>query len=418
MPPQFLFAIDRRSFLRAIGGVAIGGVAAARRPLAADAVVESLGPIERKMADFVMQRMIDQDGLVRSCLSAATLAPWTIADLEASGQPKVIDMFKNHPDRAGCLTYENSLMATGEYAVSQIVRHRVTGEDAARERAHRAVRGILAVIEEGRHYMPGWLPKPFCGLGRARDSHEMSTDQYTKAILALDAWLPLARADERRAIDRFFVDAADFFIAREWKFAYRHRTIVTADTHLHALGLYVPLVALAARASDNAAYLKELARFDKAITRATEAPELANFNITSLMAEGYAAAIAAGVEDPRLPETIRHIWRMGEARIDATGRASLPSKSSLRQSSGNPEEDAKRSPVTDWEAPRLAAIAPLVPGGDEAVRRGRLALAAKILRAYDDPAVMTHADVTKCIAEVAITSWLVAYWRLREGGRA
>jgi hypothetical protein len=280
------------------------------------------------------------------------------------------------------------------------------------------VRAILAVIEEGRHYMPGWLPKPFCGLAKARNSHEMSTDQYTKALVALDAWLPLATADERKTIERFFIDAADFFVARDWKFAYRHRTIVTADTHLHALGLYVPLAALAARASGNAAYLKELSRFDKAMTRATEAPELANFNITSLMGEGYAAAIAAGLLDPRVPQTIQHVWRLGEARIDATGRAILASQSPLRQSSGNPEADAKRPAVTDWEAPRLAAIAPLVPGGDEAVRRGRLALAAKILGAYDDPAVMTHADLTKCIAEVGITSWLVGYWRLREAGRA
>lgn len=400
--------LRRRPFL-----AAVAGAVACPRGAAAQPAGDALAAVERTMQDFVADRMVDRDGLCRSALCAATRAPWTNADLDASGQPKIVDMFKNHPDKAGCLAYENALMATGEYAVSQIDRHRATGEAAARERAHRAVRAILAVIDEGRHHAPGWLPKPFCGLARARDSHETSTDQYTKALVALHAWRPFGDDAERRAIDRFFVDAADFFIARDWKFAYRHRTIVTAETHLHALGLYVPLVALAARASGDSRYLVQLARFDGPMTRAAEAAELANFNMTSLIGEGYHVAIEAGLDDPRLPRTIRHLWRLGESRIDASGKASLPARSGGPSAAGAPAAGARRTAVTDWEAPRLAALATLVPGGDAAERDARRAVAEKILLAYDDPEVMTHADLTRCIAEVAITSWLVACWRLR-----
>lgn len=348
------------------------------------------------MHGFVSTRMMDGDGLCRSCLCAATLAPWTNEDLAKTDQRLITDMFQNSPDKAGCLSYENALMATGEFAVSQIVRHRVTKDDAARELAHRAIRAILAVIEEGRHYMPGWLPKPFGGLRNARNSHEMSTDQYTKAIVALHAWRPLAGKDERAVIDRFFVDAADFFIARKFRHAYRHRTIVTADTHRHALGLFVPLVVLAARISGDTSYLKHLSAFSAAMDAAIDDDALANFNMTSLIAEGYHVAMQAGHDDPRLPRTIKTLWQRGTKRIDANGDGF---------------EDGQ-PPKKDAQATRLAAIAPIVEALDPATRATELA--HKILSRQTDIRQMTHTRLPESIAEVSVTSWLVAYWRLRE----
>lgn len=348
------------------------------------------------MHDFVTQRMLDADGLCRSFLCAATAAPWTNADLARTDLRMLTDMFQNAPDRAACLTYENTLMATGEFAVSQIVRHRVTREPAARELAHRAIRGILAVIDEGRHYMPGWLPKPFGGLRNARNSHEMSADQYTKAVVALHAWRPFADKAEQAAIDRFLVDAADFFIARKFRHAYRHRTIVTADTHHHALGLFVPLVTLAANASGDTGYRRHLAAFNTAMDAAIEDEVLANFNMTSLVAEGYHLAMEAGCDDPRLPRTIRTLWQRGARRVDANGDAIEP---------GNP-------PRRDPQTSRLAAIAPLVEALDPAARAAQLA--SRMLARLSDPRTMTHTRLPESIDEVSITSWLVAYWRLRE----
>jgi len=272
----------------------------------------------------------------------------------------------------------------------------VTKDAAARERAHRAIRAILAVIEEGRHYMPGWLPKPFGGLRNARNSHEMSTDQYTKAIVALHAWRPLAGRNEQVAIDRFFVDAADFFIARKFRHAYRHRTIVTADTHHHALGLFVPLVVLAAKTSGDASYRKHLASFSAAMDASLHDEVLANFNMTSLIVEGYHVAMQAGCDDPRLPQTIKTLWQLGAKRIDASGDA----------------YDNSKPPKKDSEATRLAAIATIVESLDPATRATQLA--PKILSRLINPQQMTHTRLPESIAEISLTSWLVAYWRLRE----
>jgi hypothetical protein len=383
----------RRHFL---GTMLAAAAAAGRSRATATDNLDALAATEKAMHDFVVNRMMDGDGLCRSSLCAATGAPWTNEALAKTDQRLIIDMFQNSPDKAGCMSYENALMATGEFAVSQIVRHRVTKDAAARERAHRAVRAILAVIEEGRHYMPGWLPKPFGGLRNARNSHEMSTDQYTKSIVALHAWRPLAGKDEQTTIDRFFVDAADFFIARKFRHAYRHRTIVTADTHHHALGLFVPLVVLAAKTSGDAAYRKYLASFSAAMDASLQDEGLANFNMTSLMVEGYHVAMQAGCDDPRLPQMIKTLWQRGAKRVDANGNAF----------------DNSKPPKNDSEATRLAAVATIVEPLDPATRA--TALAPKILSRLTNPQQMTHTRLPESVAEVAITSWLVAYWRLRE----
>jgi hypothetical protein len=384
----------RRHFLGAILAAA-ASASGTSRAMAPDSL-GSLSTTEKTLHDFVTTRMMDDDGLCRSFPCAATLAPWTNEDLAKTDQRLITDMFQNAPDKAGCLSYENALMATGEFAVSQIVRYRVTKDDAARESAHRAIRAILAVIKEGCYYMPGWLPKPFGGLRNARNSHEMSTDQYTKALVALHAWQALATKEERGLIDRFFVDAAEFFIARKFRHAYRHRTIVTAETHHHALGLFVPLVVLAAEASGDARYRQHLAAFNAAMDAAMNDDVLANFNMTSLVAEGYFVAMQAGHDDPRLPQTIKRLWQLGTKRIDATGEG---------YEEGKP-------PKRDAQATRLAAIATIVEALDPATHA--TSLAPKILSRHTDVRRMTHTRLPESIAEVSITSWLVAYWRLRE----
>ena len=356
---------------------------------------DPLAATERVMHAFVVDHMLDRDGLCRSFLCAQTLAPWTNADL-AKCDPRILtDMFQNSPDKAGCLTYENALMATGEFAVSQIARYQATKDVAARELAHRAIQAILGVVKAGRHYMPGWLPKPFGGLRTARDSHETSTDQYTKALVALHAWRPLAGDGERLEIDRFFVDAADFFVARKFRHAYRHRTIVSANTHQHALGLFVPLVVLAAQVSGNPAYREHLATFHSAMDAAVENEVLANFNMTSLIIEGYQVALQAGHQDPRLARTILRLWQRGARRIDESGAA----------------YDSCDSKRREPQSTRLAAAATIVETLDPTIRASELAL--RILGRECDPRTMTHTRLPETIDEVAVTSWLMTFWRLQ-----
>ncbi|MDZ4287267.1 MAG: hypothetical protein U0984_04880, partial [Prosthecobacter sp.] len=250
-----------------------------------------------------------------------------------------------------------------------------------------------------RHYMPGYLPKPFGGIAKARDSHEISPDQYTKAIAALHAWRPLASAEEKAAIDRFFVDAADFFVARKFKHNYRDRTIVTAETHHHALGLFVPLVVLAANVSGKAAYRAQMKQFDKALDDCATDEKLSNFNMTSLLIDGFDLAIREGNDDPRLPALIESLWTRAIKKIDATGESfegdSPPNKTS--------------------EGTRVAACATVVEKLHPATHATEVA--ARVLHRYTEPKQMIHYRIPGAIFDVSITSWLVAYWRLREWRR-
>jgi hypothetical protein len=171
---------------------------------------------------------------------------------------------------------------------------------------------------------------------------------------------------------------------------------VTAETHQHALGLFVPLVVLAAQVSGDAAYREHLATFHSAMDAALQNEVLANFNMTSLIVEGYQVALQAGHQDPMLARTIIRLWQRGAQRIDESGAA----------------YDAYDSTRREPQSTRLAAAATIVEALDPATRASELAL--RILGRERDPPTMTHTRLPETIDEVAITSWLVAYWRLRE----
>ncbi len=339
---------------------------------------------------------MDADGLVRSFFNAQTLKPFTNEELqEPDWKKRVTDWGQNTPDPASYVAYENALMGTGEFAISQIERFQTTGEEAAHAAAHRCIQAILSVIEEGRRYMPGYLPKPFGGIAHARDSHEISVDQYTKAIAALYAWLPLASDGEKQAITQFFVDAADFFIARKFRHAYRHRTIVTAATHLHSLGLFVCLPWLAAQASGDKTYLRHLKNFAEALEAARADEGLSGFNQTSLVIEGFHTALLAGADDPLLPELIGLRWDKSAARV-------LPDGTAL-------ERDEPTSQTT-----RLAAVATLVE--THCPDRSCVGLATRILSSLTAIDQMRNPRVPGAISTTSTTSWLLAYWRLRHAG--
>ena len=96
---------NRRSFITTL----VSTVLASRLAPVRAADLDPLSPIEKIRHDFVMRHMMDDDGLCRSFLCAATLAPWTNEDLAKTDQRRIIDMFQNSPEKAGCLSYENSI---------------------------------------------------------------------------------------------------------------------------------------------------------------------------------------------------------------------------------------------------------------------------------------------------------------------
>lgn len=385
----------RRAFLRELAVASISGSTGLLGRTADP--VDPLDDTARRFQSFVVDRMMDGDGLCRSFLNAETLAPFTNAQLAAPRwEADLTDWFQNAPDKAACLSYENSLMATGEFGLSQVVRHRVSGSSEARSRARNAMRAILAVVREGAYYMPGYLPKPLGGLARARYSHELSPDQYTKAIVALAETRPLASRREVEQIERFFVDAADFFIARKFRHAYRHRTIVAPDTHLHALGLFFPLLQLAANVSGDRRYLAHLASLEPLLDAVASAEVLANFNMACLLIEGLALAIQSGNADPRLPALIKILWERSAKNIDVNGDAYDDGLPERRTASGT----------------RIAAVATVVRRFHPDTDSERVALT--ILRRLTEVRQMEEYRVRGAISDTSVTSWLLAYWRLRE----
>lgn len=388
-------ACTRRAFLAA--GTGLASVLAAVPIFGASVAGPNIAKTAELFQRLVVSRLRDADGLCRSFLKAETLAPFPNGELfEPRWHRDMSDWFQNHPDRSGCLTYENAIMATGEFAMSEVARFRVTGDRNAHDGGRRAIRAILAVIKEGRLYMPGYLPKPFGGIPRARYSHEMSPDQYTKALAALHTWRPLADRDERARIDEFTVDAADFFVARRFRHSYRHRTIVSADTHHHALGLFVPLIHLAAKTSGRDSYLAHAELFNAALDASATNVGLANFNMTSLMIEGFALAIEAGCTDPRLPGLMRILWEQSARNIDATGAGFDEGKSERRTS----------------ESARIAGVATLVSSLDPQIPV--VATATRVLAHLESLEQMQEYRVPGAISSTSVTSWLLAYWRIRQ----
>ncbi len=364
-----------------------------------------LAPMAERVDALVGEHMLDGDGLCRSFINAATLEQWTN---DAVARFDLEDFFQNAPDKAGCLSYENSLMSTSEYTLAGLARHDATGDADALAVARRGVHAIMRVAEEGRHYMPGYLPKPFGGLDRARHSHEISPDQYIKAVRALHTYKPHADAAQAAAIDQLFVDIADFFITRKFRHAYRHRTIVTAKTHHHALSLFVPICVLAANVTGDDRYRRQLAQFDEPID---ELPGLAlsNYNMASLLSEGFDLALGEGHADPRLRQAIADLWHHASQHVDDRGVGWEPHGGHTLRSS---------------QATRLASMATIVERHHPSI--DARSLAVRILSSFDDLARdMRHYQpedeaklhptrkfLAHSICDTAVTSWLLAYWRL------
>lgn len=392
--------LTRRRFLAAgVGGGA--GLLAAQPIVAAQALRVSDAPLAEicgGFRDFMERHLVDADGLVRAYVSPRTLLPFTLTEASPVYDERLRDMCQNSADPAGALTYENSLMATGEFGMSEVMRYRCTGDAEALRLAGRSARALLAVAREGRHYMPGYLPKPHGGLSAARYSHEISTDQYTKAIAALEAWRQLAAPAERAEIERFYRDVCEFFIARRFRFPWRQKVIVEPQVHLHALALYVPLLQLAGTLSDPR-YLRHLKQFDgpldTALARSRAAHPAHGFNEISLFLDGFAVAIQAGNSDPRLPDLMRELFARGSEKIGANGSGS------------------ERAQETSW-AVRFVAGATLVrePEGADVRRR----TAEKVLRHFDHidrMRVRGYGDSVDGVDGTGIASWLLAYWRLQ-----
>jgi len=365
---------------------------------------KTLASAETLIARFVEAHMTDESGLLYSHLHAETLKPWTHEQMKAFS---LTHMYKNHPHPEQNLTYEDSLMATAEYACAQIARFQATSEPLALVTAARAVNAIMQVQYQGSHHMPGHLPKPFGGVRGARDSHEISPDQYVKSIVALRTFQPYAPEAMRETIDRYLVDIADYFVARDFVHHHRENKIVSPESRVHCIALYIPLLYIAANITGDLSYLDHLARFDAAMDRVLVDEELANDNILSLFLEGYHLAIQEGATDPRLKQGIRRIWEITAETVLENGL--MPRTLGFTAQTSRSLLLAPRATIVEHYHPEIQSTS----------------LAWRLLDRQKDPQQMKyvisqgneaiHTMVPigfRSICETSVTSWLLGYWRL------
>lgn len=362
---------------------------------------------EADVRGFLEAHMVDECGLVLSHLNADTLLPWRPEELAGADRPPFC-----HPhckDPAAYMAYEDSLMATGEYAHSQVLRFQLTGEAEALAAAAHQVSAILRVLFEGAKFEKGFLPKPFGGIGRcAHLSHELSPDQYIKCMAALRAYQPYAPPSLSRTIDDYLVAIADYFTARRFLHPRRESMVVTPENRPHAAAHYIPALAIASRITGDQGYLDRLERFDAVLDELAGGVTEPIFNIGCLWMEGLHMAARDGWEDGRFPDIVRVLWENHSSRVHGDGLGHNQDDATLRTS----------------RVVRVAAFAPIAevycPGFDA----GTVGL--RILRGLTDPRRMRYIQpeaaehlppgrryLTRTICEVSVSSWLLAYWRTR-----
>ncbi len=367
--------------------------------------LQALEPTERVMRDFIETRMIDEAGLVYSHLHTATLEPWRAEDLARKGC-RLSFYNIDRGDPVGQLGYEDTIMATGEYALASLVRHDVSGAPDAIGAASLALFAILRVIYEGELYEKGFLPKPHGGMRRAGYSHEISVDQYIKAIVAMEAYRPFASPALARLMDEKLVEMADYHMNRNFIHPRRESFVVTPENRTHGIAFFIPICWLAYRITGEEKYRDALPRFDAVLNEllAGELPLICN--IIGLFMEGFHLALQAGYDDERLARLLGRLW---------DERAALTRERGLRHNI--PEQDFPSTRVT-----RISSFAPIVQRYFP--EKQPLELGLEILEDIRDPATMVHVgDASKAhplhrynaetIHGVNIASWLVGYWRMR-----
>lgn len=364
-------------------------------------------PVARRFEQFVEDHLLDGAGLVYSFLRADTLRPWTNRELQEAGYDYRI-VYRFERGRADeVMAYEDTLMATAEYGLSQMERFHATGEAGALASAAYEVGALLRVLHEGEHHEKGYLPKPHGGLQRAAYSHEISPDQYSKTIVTLRAWQPLAPPAQKRTIDEYLVAIADYFINRNFIHQYRDRTLVSAPTHPHALSFYIPILVVAGNITGRAHYREQLKQFDPVLDNLAKGGGIhPSPNGCALYTDGLHLAMQEGLDDPRLAVIIQHQWEACQPFLTGDGQI----------------WDAART-FTSARSVRMISAAPLVDQYHSSLEAWKTALA--LMQLNQDPRAIRHVTADhgipaglrfqmNAICETSLSSWLLGYWRLRQ----
>ncbi|MHC4874747.1 MAG: hypothetical protein ACYTFY_23095, partial [Planctomycetota bacterium] len=281
--------------------------------------IKSLSGACENVTDFIEEHMIDSDGLFYCHVNVATLKPWTDEEFAARNY---FTHFHNmaRGGTMGVLAYEDSLMATAEYALSQIICYEKADNDKALVTASRHITTILNVMEEGDKFEKGYLPKPHGGLSKASWSHEISHDQYIKCVVSLNAYKKYASESLKKVIDERLVQIADYFYNRDFRYPRRESMVVTPEARPHVLALFVPVLVIAGNLTGDKKYSKALEQFSPIIDKIATETEQVNTNASSLMIEGFHLALQEGCKDMRLKDCLVALWDRHLDFVDDEGK--------------------------------------------------------------------------------------------------
>lgn len=359
---------------------------------------------QTEICNFIESYMVDEHGLVLSYLNVDTLKPWT--EEEISNYDLSIYQDPARGDNAELLTYEDTLMATGEYASAMLLKYEATNDITAFAMATNQIFALLRVLFEGEYSECGYLPKPHGGLRKAKFSHQISPDQYIKVFIALRDFQRYASTSLNKTIDKYLVAMADYFANRNFCHPYRERTFVTPDTHYHMLCIIIPSLFVAYKITGNKKY-KELLKnnFDNPLADILDGKCTRNFNMCSLLIEGFDAALREGYKDERLIKITKLLWMENKELV---------------RSDGWGYEDEKKTKLSS-RVLRMASSAPVVE--KYAPELNATATAIEILEAINNPVEMLYINewkdmpsgkefMLKSICETSMTSWLLGYWKI------
>jgi len=206
----------------------------------------------------------DDDGIVYADVHREELRPFRSEDLDGKGYD--VWVVWAH-DFAGCVNYEDCLMATGRYVNAKVLKHLAAGgDDAALADAERGVRAILAISKAGQKIEAGYLPKPYGGLKNASYCRKASSDQYEQSLFALWSFRQACPDSELvPEVETAIVGWADYFLRHDFAYRFDEYGWVAIDpTDMgdgvpvglgrHGLGLCLPLILMSHEITGDAKY--------------------------------------------------------------------------------------------------------------------------------------------------------------------
>ena len=281
------------------------------------------GLMERaeRFTEFLVSKAMDEDGIILSSVKGPELRPWRNEDFEGY---EVWDYAA--PDPAGLDNYEDAIMATGYFVVSQVMRYRVEGAEQARRLAERGARAILAISREGDKVERGYLPKPHGGLANAAKSRAISSDQYEHALFGLWHVRSVTEDDGLRGeIDEAIVKWADYFVTHDFAYLYFGRLTVTPELAVHGLGLLMPLMVIAGEITGDPRYREAMDRRLMPVLRERlvkgETSCGIGPNVSALITVGLFNLWNRGVLRPECAAGIKRFWEGTQSILSADGYA-------------------------------------------------------------------------------------------------